>query len=272
MLRNRLITSAVLAPLIVLAILKLPPLWFALLWGVILAVAAWEWSGLAGLSSAAGRLGFVGALVVAQLSAKYWAPYAIEWLPWVVAAWWFLVGMAMRMVPDRLLALRYPVALKLAMGWFVLLTAWILMFWLHLNLGVQQVLYLVVLIWLADAGAYFVGKRFGRTKLLPQISPGKTVEGVYGALAVSALYAVAVGLYFEFKPIVISDFVLLSLATVVISIAGDLFESLAKRLFGVKDSGALFPGHGGVLDRIDSLVAGVAVFYLGSSYLLEFFQ
>jgi phosphatidate cytidylyltransferase len=178
--------------------------------------------------------------------------------------------MAIRMVPDKLLAFRYPVALKLLVGWFVLLTAWILMLWLRMNFGVKQVLFLIVLIWLADAGAYFVGSRFGRTKLLPQISPGKTVEGVYGALFLTALYAAAVGFYFDFKPIVISDFVLLSLATVVISIAGDLFESLVKRLRGVKDSGAMFPGHGGVLDRIDSLVAGVAVFYLGS-YLLEIY-
>jgi len=270
MLRNRLITSAVLAPLIILAILKLPPLWFAFVWGAIVVVAAWEWSGLAGLGSVPARSAFVAVLAAAQLSGKYWAPYAIEWLPWVAAVWWFVIGMALRMVPDRLLAFRYPVALKLGVGWFVLLTAWILLLWLRVNFGVKQVLFLIVLVWLADAAAYFVGKRFGRTKLLPQISPGKTVEGVYGALFLSALYAGGVGYSFEFQPIVISDFVVLALLTVIISIAGDLFESLAKRLRGVKDSGALFPGHGGVLDRIDSLVAAVSVFYLGS-YLREIF-
>ncbi|RYU58997.1 phosphatidate cytidylyltransferase [Methylolobus aquaticus] len=270
MLKIRLITAAVLAPLIVLAILQLPPLWFAFLWGVVLAVAAWEWSGLAGLARIPARLAFVAALVACQISGKYWANYAIDWLPWVVAAWWFVVGMALRMAPDRLLAWRYPTAVKLVIGWFVLLTAWILMLWLRVNFGVKQVLFLVLLIWLADAAAYFAGKRFGRTKLVPQISPGKTVEGVYGALLISALYAAGVGIYFDFKPIVISDFVVLSLVTVIISIAGDLFESLLKRQRGVKDSGTLFPGHGGVLDRVDSLVAAVSIFYLGS-YLREIF-
>ena len=270
MLRNRLITSAVLAPLIVVAVVKLPPLWFTYCWGVIVAIAAWEWSGLAGLGRVAGRVAFVAALVIPQLTGKYWAPFAIDWLPWVAVSWWFVVGMAMRMIPDRLMKLRYPVALLLCMGWFVLLTAWILVVWLRVNFGVKQVLFLVVLIWLADAAAYFVGKRFGRTKLLPQISPGKTVEGVYGALIITAMYAAAVGFYLEWEPIVVSDFVVLALLTVIISIAGDLFESLAKRLRGVKDSGVLFPGHGGMLDRIDSLVAGVAVFYAGS-YLREIF-
>lgn len=270
MLRNRLITAAVLAPLIVLAILKLPPLWFAFFWGALVGVAAWEWAALAGLGTVGTRLGFVACLVGAQVTGKFWAPHAIEWLPWLVAGWWFLVGMAMRMAPDKLLAIRYPTALKLATGWFVLLTAWILLLWLRVNFGVKQVLFLIVLIWLADAAAYFFGQRFGRTRLLPQISPGKTVEGVYGALLVAALFAAAVGVYYEFQPIAISDFVVLSLLTVIISIAGDLFESLAKRLRGVKDSGTLFPGHGGVLDRIDSLLSAISVFYLGS-YLREIF-
>jgi phosphatidate cytidylyltransferase len=270
MLRNRLITAAVMAPLIVLAVLKLPPLWFASVWGVLIVAAAWEWTGLCGVSGIAGRIGFLLAVILSQLSAKYWAPYAIEWLPWPVAVWWFVVGMAMRMVPDRLAAMRYPKAMMLVTGFFVLVTAWILLVWLRVNFGVKQVLFLLVLIWVADAAAYFVGKRFGRTKLLPQISPGKTVEGVYGALLLTAIYALGVGLYYEFQPIVVSDFVVLSLLTVIISVAGDLFESLAKRQRGVKDSGSLLPGHGGVLDRIDSLIAAVSVFYLGS-YLREIF-
>ncbi len=264
MLKNRLITALVLAPIIVFGILKLPPLWFAVVWGAVVFIAFWEWTGLAGLSSRGARLGFLGLMLASQVSARYWAPYALDWLAWPVAVWWFAVGMALRLMPETLLKIRYPAVLKGVVGLLVLLTAWIIMVWLRVNFGVKQVLFLFLLIWLADAAAYFVGKRFGRTKLIPQISPGKTVEGVYGALLVAAAFAAAVGFYAEFKPIMISDFVVMSLLTVVISIAGDLFESLAKRLQGVKDSGILFPGHGGVLDRIDSLTAAVSVFYLGS--------
>ncbi|MCU0735829.1 MAG: phosphatidate cytidylyltransferase [Methylotetracoccus sp.] len=264
MLRSRLITALVLAPIIVFGILKLPPLWFAVAWGVVIFAAFWEWTDLAGLQSRTARLGFVAVMLAGQLSARYWAPYALDWLAWPVVVWWFALGMALRTFPETLLKIRYPAVLKAIIGLLVLLTAWIIMVWLRVNFGVKQVLFLLLLIWLADAAAYFVGKRFGHTKLLPQISPGKTVEGVYGALFAAAAFAAAVGFYFEFKPIMISDFVVMSLLTVVISVAGDLFESLAKRLRGVKDSGVLFPGHGGVLDRIDSLTAAVSVFYLGS--------
>ncbi len=264
MLRNRLITALILAPIIVFGILKLPPLWFTAVWGAVVLVAFWEWTGLAGLQSRATRLGLVGVMWAGQLSARYWAPYALDWLAWPVVVWWFAVGMAMRVFPEKLLNVRYPAGVKALVGLVVLLTSWIIMVWLRVNFGVKQVLFLFVLIWLADAAAYFVGRRFGHTKLLPQISPGKTVEGVYGALFVAAACAAAVGFYYEFKPIMISDFVVMSLLTVLISVAGDLFESLAKRLRGVKDSGVLFPGHGGVLDRIDSLTSAVSVFYLGS--------
>ena len=129
-----------------------------------------------------------------------------------------------------------------------------------------------MLISFADIAAYFVGRNWGYTKLMPEISPGKTVEGLYGALAVSAVLAAAVGLWFELEPLTIVDFVILSLVTVVISVGGDLFESLLKRQRGVKDSGSLLPGHGGVLDRIDALLASVAVFYAGSLLLGLFLE
>jgi phosphatidate cytidylyltransferase len=282
MLRNRLITAAVLAPLIALAILKLPPLWFSLyVWGLAILVASWEWAALAGVSSPIGRAAFTAVVLVCQLTAKQWAPlaWALEAFSWplipaLALIWWFGIGTAMRMAPERLLKFSLPVAAKLAIGFWVLLSGWILMFWLEMHFGARQVLFFFVLISLADAAAYFVGTRFGNTKLLPLISPGKTVEGVYGALFAAALLATAVGFYYyaavdaadnsHFDLIKVSDFVVLCLFTVIISVCGDLFESLAKRWHGVKDSGFLFPGHGGVLDRLDSLIAGVPVFYLGS--------
>lgn len=269
MLKNRVITALVLAPLVVVAILFLPPDGFALVWGLIVLVGAYEWTGLAGLAGAVERWGFVallfGIFLLARLFAMDWAPGELPaWFYWPAVAWWAVWGLAFRKMPDKLLKLAYPLWVKLLGGGFVLLSAWVMLVWLRLNFLQYQVLYFILLIWLADAAAYFVGKRFGSTKLAESISPGKTVEGVYGALFFTALFALAVGLASRFAAITLTDFVFLSLLTVAFSVVGDLFESLAKRVRGVKDSGAVLPGHGGVLDRIDSLLAGVAVFYVGS--------
>lgn len=272
MLKNRIITALVLAPLVILAVLFLPVQWFAVLWGVIILGAAWEWADLAGLSAPPARIGYavivLAWILLARITAEHWAPSILpEWFYWPVVAWWFLCGMVMRRIPEKLPNINYPPALKLGLGVFVLVTSWILMVWLRVNFSNFQVLYLLLLIWVADAAAYFVGKRWGNTKLSEAISPGKTVEGAYGALFAAALLAVGTGFLFDFKAVTITDFVFLSLLTVVISIVGDLFESLAKRVRGVKDSGALLPGHGGILDRVDSLMAAVAVFYAGSMML-----
>jgi phosphatidate cytidylyltransferase len=272
MLKNRVITALVLAPLIIAAILLLPPDGFALVWGLIILAGAFEWTNLAGLSSLPARLGFVGAILAVFLAARvfamHWAPGELPpWFYWPAVAWWAVWGLAFRRMPEKLVNRSYPLYAKLLAGAFVLITAWVLMVWLRLNFLQYQVLYLVLLIWLADIAAYFVGKRFGRTKLVEPISPGKTVEGVYGALFAAALLAVGVGLASHFEAVTVTDFVFLSLFTVAFSVCGDLFESLAKRVRGVKDSGGLLPGHGGVLDRIDSLLAAVAVFYAGSLML-----
>jgi phosphatidate cytidylyltransferase len=269
MLKNRLITSLVLAPLAIVAILFLPPDGFAVVWGLIVLAGAYEWTGLAGLAGAVERWGFVGLLfgifVLARIFAMDWAPGELPvWFYGPVVVWWAVWGLAFRKAPEKLLRLPYPLGAKLVAGGFVLLSAWVMLVWLRLNFLQYQVLYLLLLIWLADAAAYFAGKRFGSTKLAEAISPGKTVEGVYGALFAAALFALGVGLASRFEAIMLTDFVFLSLLTVAFSVVGDLFESLAKRVRGVKDSGAILPGHGGVLDRIDSVLAGVAVFYVGS--------
>jgi phosphatidate cytidylyltransferase len=268
MLKNRIITASLLAPLIIAAILFLPPDGFAALWGVIILLAAWEWSGLAGLAQG-GRIGFtlaiLAVLVAARVFAMYWAPGELPiWFYAPVVAWWLAWGVAFRKMPEKLAKMRYPLAAKVLSGAFVLISAWVLMVWLRLNFSEYQVLYLVLLIWLADIAAYFFGKRWGFAKLVEAVSPGKTIEGVYGALLAAVLLAISVGLLVGLETMTLIDFVFLSLLTVAFSVCGDLFESLAKRVRGVKDSSGLLPGHGGVLDRIDSLLAAVAVFYAGS--------
>lgn len=281
MLKNRVLTAAILAPLVILAILFLPDQWFALFWGLAIALCAWEWTLLAGIEQKPARAIFVTLCIGAMTTYQQWGAEAEEWLAWPVVAWWFLLSLLIRKIPDKLVNFQYPPALRLILGLFILVTAWILMVWVQHNLGPWQTLYLFFLIWIADISAYFVGKSYGITKLSELISPNKTVEGLYGALAGSlifslivaaVLYLTASGSFLEFNFIQLTDFVLLSLATVVISVVGDLFESLAKRVANVKDSGSILPGHGGLLDRLDSIIAAVSVYYAGSKLLEIFFR
>jgi phosphatidate cytidylyltransferase len=128
-------------------------------------------------------------------------------------------------------------------------------------------LFFFVLIWLADSAAYFSGKKFGRNKLAEQLSPGKTREGLWGALIATFILSLIGVLQFGLSPISSVYFIMLCLLTALISVVGDLYESLLKRNAGVKDSGFLIPGHGGVLDRIDSLLAAAPGFILGLYWL-----
>ena len=284
MLKNRILTALVLAPLAIAGILYLPDRWFALLWGVAIAVCAWEWSNLAGLTTIPTRAGFLTVCVGFMTSFQQWAGEMElwEWLAWPMVAFWFVLSILLREMPTKLLVIKYPIAVKLLVGFLVLVSAWILMVWTRINLGGSaQVLYLFMLVWVADIAAYFVGKRWGLTKLAPEISPGKTAEGLYGALVVIVLFSLAVaavlyqtesGSFISFSWVKLGYFILLSVVTVLFSVVGDLFESLVKRVGGVKDSGAILPGHGGFLDRLDSLIAAVSVFYAGSKLLEIYFQ
>ena len=133
---------------------------------------------------------------------------------------------------------------------------------LRSEFGAGYVLFLLFLIWIADSGAYFTGRRWGQRKLALSISPGKTWEGVWGASLAALVFAMLGAVVLEVR-MPWPGFVILSMVTVGFSIAGDLFESMLKRQRGLKDSGSLLPGHGGVLDRVDSLTAAVPVFLLG---------
>ena len=161
--------------------------------------------------------------------------------------------------------------LKLLVGMLVIPAAVLAMHTIHSSRlqGPDWLLFGLMLIWVADIGAYFSGKSFGRRKLAPHISPGKTREGLYGAIAAVAVYSLAGGWYFGFDLETGFLLLLLSLLLSLISVVGDLFESLMKREFGVKDSGAILPGHGGMLDRIDSLLAAMPLFMLGRDWLLQ---
>ena len=124
-------------------------------------------------------------------------------------------------------------------------------------------LYVFLLVWGADTGAYFVGRKWGKTKLAPAVSPNKSVEGLYGGLATSGIIVIVVATYLKLSVGLFIVFIILSLITVAASVWGDLFESMLKRRAGIKDSGTILPGHGGILDRVDSLMSAMPIFALG---------
>jgi phosphatidate cytidylyltransferase len=168
-----------------------------------------------------------------------------------------------RKLPSELLNIELKKRSKIFIGWFVLFSAWMFLTKLRAFYGPSAALYFLLLIWIADIAAFFTGKKWGVEKLAESISPGKTIQGMYGALGSAVVCSIILALYYGYPMMIASDFALLSVLTVLISIYGDLFFSLVKRKNGVKDSGILLPGHGGVLDRIDSVIAAAPFYYAG---------
>lgn len=285
MLLQRILTALVLITLIVAAVFYLPVTpyfsYFSVAMGLIVLIAAWEWTSLVGMDKLWMKLLFLVLLIVPMVGITLWTQFlelmasvldwqqlkeysgAIEWTVFAPVLFWVLVMILIRQVPHQLLQLQLKTGYKALIGWFVLLSAWMFISRLHTLYGAEMVMYFLLLIWIADIAAYFVGKKFGKEKLSVEISPGKTIQGMYGALGSAVVTAIALGLFYKFPLLNASDFVLLSILTVLISIYGDLFFSLVKRQKGVKDSGSILPGHGGILDRIDSVIAAAPFFYAG---------
>jgi len=187
----------------------------------------------------------------------------LEWLVIPPVIFWVLVMALIKHSPTGVLQLELKPRQKAWIGGFVLLSAWMFLVRLRVLYGPEMAMYFLILIWAADISAFFVGKLYGKAKLAPEISPGKTMAGFYGALASAVVCGVLVSLIYGFPIMNASDFVLLSVLTVLISIYGDLFFSVVKRQSGVKESGSILPGHGGILDRIDSMIAATPFFYAG---------
>lgn len=269
-LQRRTLTASLLAPLAIAGVLLLPTPHFALLFGLILSIAAWEWSALAGLVAFAKRGGFVILIAVALF--LLWHGMPGQWVPpllALLALWWF--GQAAYLFRIRAIETSEGVVpWLLASAVPVLFGSWLAVVHLHgyPQLGPKLVLFLLVLIWTADIAAYFTGRRWGKTKLAPALSPGKTRAGVYGALAGAVLAALSLAWWLGMSPSLAGLAVILCVVTAFVSVVGDLYESLVKRRRGVKDSGRLLPGHGGILDRIDSLMAAAPVFALGMLWLM----
>lgn len=269
---QRVTTALLLAPVPILGVLFLPTPWLAAAVAAVLLAGLWEWTAFAGLEEKPARLLFLTANAL-LMAALVWGGgpslFTLKVASLVGVVWWGFVLLWLarpRMGAGDNHATR---SFKLLAGSLCVVPAWCALGWLHWEdpLGPRWALFALMLVWAADSGAYFTGSKFGKRKLAPGISPGKTWEGVYGGLAASVLLATLalplLGLAWSSLPAL----ALLTVVTAAFSVVGDLFESLMKRHSGVKDSGAMFPGHGGLMDRLDSLLAALPVFVVGKAWL-----
>jgi phosphatidate cytidylyltransferase len=268
--KQRILTALVLAQLAIAAVLLMPTSAFMVLVAIVLLLGLWEWTRLVGVNVQAVRVGILAlnAAVFAWLAWRGW-PALFPWIAlfgvlcWCAATLWLSFARIGSAANGR------NQIIKLLIGSVLVISAWCAMALLHADgpRGPAWALYVCFIVWVADSGAYFAGSRIGGRKLAPSISPGKTWAGFWGGLAsvvlLSLIAAPLFGRGWSGLPLLVGASVLTALASVV----GDLFESLIKRHAGAKDSGDLIPGHGGVLDRIDSLLAALPVFAIVKSLL-----
>jgi phosphatidate cytidylyltransferase len=274
---TRILTALVLVPLVLAALFLLAPLYWAIATLAVVSIGACEWARLAGFAGAR-KLLFVAVTVIAGVVlllpaagfARGWPTSVVLAICGAATAFWVCVA------PFWLRAhwqAKASPALAAIVGWLVLLGAWVALVQLQAA-SPWRVLAAMAVVWIADTFAYFAGRAFGRHKLAPTISPGKTWEGVAGGLAAVAIYAcVLMVLHGDAAgiapaPLARGGWLVFVLLVAGLSVIGDLLESLLKRQAGVKDSGTLLPGHGGILDRIDALLAAMPPIAFATSWLL----
>ena len=263
MLGQRVLTAVGLVATLALVLIVLPRKLAIVALGVVILVGAWEWALLAGLRGAVARSVFVTACAAAMAGmwqataepADFERAMLLTMLGWIPLFGWIVLA------PQRSAPWLAAVA-----GLWALVPTWVALSRLYLQdgNGREIVVFVLLLAWAADIGAYFAGRRFGRFRLAPVVSPNKTWEGVLGGLAAGFLVALAGRAWFELPALA---FLSLCVAAVLVSVVGDLLESMFKRQRGLKDSGSLLPGHGGMLDRIDSLTSSVPLLALGLGWM-----
>lgn len=281
MLKQRIITALILAPAAILAIFYLPILFFAALLAAIIGIGAWEWGPLMGFDTKARRIGF--ATITMLLIAGIWSVISPDnlWINstqlhdfalgilWLAVAWWIFSAFLMFSYPSASNFWSKHRSVRGVFGWLTLVPTWIAFIVIRTNdyhadtyHGAQLLMFLFLMVWSADIGAYFVGKAFGKNKLMPNVSPGKTFEGFLGGVIVACLLVVIAAYQLSWNQSQIITILLVTVLITIVSVLGDLNESMFKRQAGVKDSGTILPGHGGILDRIDSLTATAPIFAL----------
>ncbi len=266
MLKQRLITAGILVSIVLAAIIWFPPLWFQGFIALLIALGAWEWTVLAGVVTRHWRAMYTALCLVLLYLSLHMPPELGVWLLMGSVPWWLAALVLVCMYPQGTWWHRSGVLLPI--GLLVLLPGWqALVFLRGMNGYVFAILVPVALVVAADSGAYFAGRAFGKRKLAVHVSPNKTWEGFAGGqlAACTVSWLVLGALAFNGTEITATQVLAATLGTLVVSAAsvvGDLFESMLKRQAGVKDSGTLLPGHGGVLDRMDSLTAALPLYAL----------
>jgi phosphatidate cytidylyltransferase len=254
MLKTRIITAVIALAAIAVVLFAIPSQYTEIIIGLLLLGGAWEWSGFLETDKPLVRALYV-IIVGSALAVVHVADAAQRDIVLLVAcAWW---------VAAFFWTMRFPTPIPAPVRWLCGLLVIVPLFaalTLLLRLGLEYFIFVLLIVWVADGGAYFAGKYLGRVKLAPSISPGKTWEGVIGGLVLVAALALAASTW---KGLDISVLLPFCLGVAAISIVGDLTVSMFKRTTGLKDSGSLFPGHGGVLDRIDSIAAAAPWFAVG---------
>jgi phosphatidate cytidylyltransferase len=268
----RLVAALIMAPVAIAAILLLPTQWMMALAAVVFLIGLWEWFDLAEVEDTLARtvllvanLALMVAIVWASRSASGYS-YVLFKLASVFGVVWWLV--ALGWLQNYSFASNHQSwarMFKLAAGALAVIPAWCALGWIH---GAEPNGHLwlftaLAIVWAADSGAYFAGRQFGKRKLAPTVSPNKTIEGLIGGVVAGVVVGLGGALLAGATGAQLPLVALVALAATLASVVGDLFESLLKRHAGVKDSGNLIPGHGGILDRIDGVLAALPVFALG---------
>lgn len=269
MLLQRVLTALLLAPLVIVLILFVPTAWFAVAVAVAFLAALWEWGALSGLQNHVLRSGLLLLAALALVGMWTVRSTAGPAIVWAGVAWWVLVCVWLRHFSFAAAPTPQNRALKLIAGLCVILPAWMAVVLVHSRAvhGHWWMLLALLIVWAADIGAYTSGRTFGGRKLAPQISPGKTWAGAYGALVAGVIVMLAGAWLLNMRGARLPALGIVAVVMIGASIVGDLLESLMKRHARVKDSGTLFPGHGGLMDRLDSVFAAMPVFAAGLLWL-----
>ncbi|MCM2679129.1 phosphatidate cytidylyltransferase [Echinimonas agarilytica] len=282
MLKLRIITALVLLPLALSGLFLLPDLGFEIAIAGIVLICAWEWGTLMGgikrrLRTLYGviSVAIVGVVMASSLAGQHWIEQDLHpWFDfslWLALCWWVVAGVLVACYP-KAAGIWQSWPMKALIGWLTLIPWGLSMVALRSipseqsNAGPLMLLMALMLVWAADTGGYIFGRKFGKTKLMPKVSPGKTVEGMLGGVFLATLIVVGGLWYFPAARENLVVYLLFCYLTVIAGVLGDLVESMLKRDAGVKDSGKILPGHGGILDRVDSLTAAVPIFALGALY------
>lgn len=270
MLKQRIFTALLLIPIFIFLVIELPPIAFCILTGLFVILGAWEWSYFMGVKKFGRSLIYPGVLTLLMILAL---AVPVTTVLFMAVGWWLIALLLVVSYPKTKVLWSKSIIWRSLMGALVLVPCWLAVNYIrNAPNGIYVLLFLFVLIWGADIGAYFVGRAWGKRKLAPAVSPGKSWEGLAGALVATLLIALVALVSFKVPYFMWLYALLLVIVTVLFSVLGDLFESMLKRNAGLKDSGRLLPGHGGVLDRIDSLTAAAPVFTVGAMLLGRIFH